>query len=55
MNHDTEHARYIPLTHPGQENAVLLLDSHASLRDLRTPSPKPASASPPASSTHSPT
>jgi hypothetical protein len=34
MNHDTEHARYIPLTHPGQENAVLLLDSHASLRDL---------------------
>jgi hypothetical protein len=34
MNHDTEHARYTPLTHPGQENAVLLLDSHASLKDL---------------------
>lgn len=34
MNHDTEHCRYIPLTHTGQDNAVLLLDSHAPLKDL---------------------
>lgn len=26
--------RYIPLTQPGQENPVFLLDTHAPLRDL---------------------
>ncbi|MBC3948653.1 hypothetical protein [Pseudomonas folii] len=34
MNHDTEHARYIPLTQPGLDRSVLLLDSHAPLKDL---------------------
>lgn len=34
MSHINPVNRYIPLTHPGLENPVLLLDSHASLQDL---------------------
>ena len=34
MNETTLPPRYIPLTQPGQENPVFLLDTHAPLRDL---------------------
>ena len=34
MPNTTPLPRYIPLTQPGLENAVFLLDTHASLKDL---------------------
>jgi hypothetical protein len=34
MNNVNQPNRYIPLTHPGLENPILLLDSQASLQDL---------------------
>lgn len=35
MSHSTPLPRYIPLTQPGQDNPVFLLDSEAPLKDLQ--------------------